>query len=171
MLRPISDEQDAGAAVALLLRRASQGFKILLVKRVENPSDPWSGQMAFPGGKRSSEDENLKQTVIRETKEETGLNLGSCRFLGVTAVHKPARMSEMKILPYVILLEHEPSIRLNPTELEYFFWVSLEELVQHRQTVKFDFGKFPAYGVRKNVVWGLTYRIIEDFLKTLNSTH
>jgi hypothetical protein len=77
-------------------------------------------------------------------------------------------MSEMKILPYVILLEHEQSIRLNPAELECFIWVSLEELVQHRQTVRFDFGEYPAYVVGNNIVWGLTYRIIEDFLHALN---
>ena len=141
MLRSVSDEQDADAAVALLIRPANQGLEILLVKRVENPSDPWSGQMAFPGGKRDSKDENLKRTVIRETREETGINLGSCRFLGVTAVHEPARMSEMKILPYIVLLKHEQSIRLNPKELECFIWVSLEELAQHRQTAKFNFGE------------------------------
>jgi 8-oxo-dGTP pyrophosphatase MutT (NUDIX family) len=170
MLHSVSDEQDADAAVVLLLRLTNQGFKLLLVKRVENPSDPWSGQMAFPGGKRDSEDENLKQTVIRETREETGINLGSCRFLGVTAVHEPAKMSELKILPYVALLEPEQSIRLNPKELECFIWVSLEELVQHRQTVRFNFGEYSAYKVGNNIVWGLTYRIIEDFLQILNNT-
>lgn len=48
-LRPISDEQNANAAVALLLKPKNEGFTVLFVKRVENLADPWSGQMAFPG--------------------------------------------------------------------------------------------------------------------------
>jgi 8-oxo-dGTP diphosphatase len=51
-LEPISDEQGANAAVALLLKPRRNDFDVLLVKRVKNPSDPWSGQMALPGGIR-----------------------------------------------------------------------------------------------------------------------
>jgi 8-oxo-dGTP pyrophosphatase MutT (NUDIX family) len=81
VLKPVSAEQDADAAVALLLNHANEGFRILFVKRAENPVDPWSGQMAFPGGKRNSEDLSLRQTVVRETLEETNVNLLRARAL------------------------------------------------------------------------------------------
>jgi len=166
VLKPVSTEQDADAAVALLLKHANEeGFRILLVKRAENPVDPWSGQMAFPGGKRSPEDQSLRQTVVRETLEETNINLlDRCRFLGVMTALTSTQRPEMKILPFVILLEHEPSIRLNEKELEGFVWISLEELIQHKGTFKFSFGKFPAYIVGSTVIWGLTYRILENFV-------
>ena len=71
-LKPISDIKDADAAVALMLNSGmNQNLMVFFVKRVENYTDPWSGQIAFPGGKRSIKDENLKQTIIRETFEET----------------------------------------------------------------------------------------------------
>lgn len=74
---------DANAAVVVLLRRNNQEFQVLLVKRADVPTDTWSGQTAFPGGKRDPEDQNLKDTVVRETLEETGINLREgCRFLG-----------------------------------------------------------------------------------------
>jgi len=167
VLKPVSEGQDAEAAVALLLKLVDQDLKVFFVKRVENPADPWSGQMALPGGKRDPKDQNLKQTVVRETLEETRINLlDRCRFLGVMEPVRSTVRPEMKILPFVILLEHEPSIKLNE-ELEWFVWISPEELVQHKGTAKLGFGEFPAYIVGNSVIWGLTYRILETFVKTL----
>jgi len=163
VLKPASEGQDANAAVVLLLKPADQDLKILFVKRAESPADPWSGQMAFPGGKRDAKDQNLMQTVVRETLEETNINLlDRCRFLGVMDPLRSAPRPEMKILPFVILLEREPSIKLNE-ELEWFVWISLEELVQHKGIGKFSFGEVPAYIIGNSVIWGLTYRILEIF--------
>ena len=67
-LRPLSDEQGANAAVAVLLKLERGRLCVLFVKRVEEAKDPWSGQVAFPGGKRDAEDKDLKETVIRETR-------------------------------------------------------------------------------------------------------
>jgi 8-oxo-dGTP pyrophosphatase MutT (NUDIX family) len=170
-LKPVLEEQDADAAVALLLKPMDQVLKILFVKRVETPADPWSGQMALPGGKRDAKDENLKQTVVRETLEETNIKLlDRCRFLGVIEPLRSTQKPEMKILPFVVLLEHDPSIKLNE-ELEGFVWISLEELVQHKGTVKFSFGEFPAYIVENTIIWGLTYRILEKFIHILKQSH
>ncbi|MDH5663869.1 MAG: CoA pyrophosphatase [Candidatus Bathyarchaeota archaeon] len=171
VLKPVSEGQDAEAAVALLLKTVDQDLKVLFVKRTENPADPWSGQMALPGGKRDATDQSLKQTVVRETLEETNINLlDRCRFLGVMETLTSTPRPEMKILPFIVLLEHEPSIKLNE-ELERFVWISPEELVRHRGTVKFSFGEFPAYIVGNIVIWGLTYRILENLVHTLEYPH
>ena len=167
VLKPVSGKQDADAAVALLLKPVKKDLKIFFVKRVENPNDPWSGQMALPGGKRDARDQNLKQTVVRETLEETNINLlNRCRFLGVMEPLRSTQRPEMRILPFVILLEHEPSIKLNE-ELEWFVWISLEELSQNKGIVKFSFGEQPAYIVDNSVIWGLTYRILKKFFHNL----
>ena len=167
VLKPVSEGQDADAAVALLLKLLDQDLKVFFVKRVENPPDPWSGQMALPGGKRDAKDQNLKQTVVRETLEETHINLlDRCRFLGVMEPLRSTQRPEMKILPFIILLEYEPLIKLNE-ELEWFVWISLEELLQHKGTVQFSFGEFPAYIIGNIVIWGLTYRILEKFVHAL----
>jgi 8-oxo-dGTP pyrophosphatase MutT (NUDIX family) len=163
-LRSLSDEQEANATVALLLKQDKNDLSILLVKRIENLADPWSGQMAFPGGKRDEKDANLKQTVARETLEETSINLlDRCRFLGVLTALRPKPRPEMKILPFVVLVEYEPRVKLNEKELEEFFWISIREVAHGKGHVKFDFGEAPAYIVNGKVVWGLTYRILESF--------
>jgi len=167
-LKLVSEEQDADAAVALMLRPMNQNFKVLFVKRIENPTDPWSGQMAFPGGKRDAQDKHLKQTVVRETLEETNINLlDRCHFLGTLTAIRSTRRPEMKILPFVVLLDHKPLIKLNERELEGFVWVSLRGLVQNKGIAKFGFGEVPAYLIESNIIWGLTYRIIENFLQIL----
>ena len=167
VLKPVSERQSADAAVTLLLKLSDKDLKILIVKRTKNPIDPWSGQMALPGGKRDAKDQNLKETVVRETFEETNINLlDRCRFLGAMEALRSTQRPEMKILPFVVLLEHEPSIRLNE-ELERFAWVSLKELAQHKGTVKLSFGEFPTYIIGNNIIWGLTFRILEKFIRTL----
>ncbi len=168
VLKPFSEEQDSTAAVASLLRVVNQELEVLFVKRLENIADPWSGQMAFPGGRRDAKDQNLRETVIRETLEETGINLlEGCRFLGVTDAVRSAVLSEIEVCPFVILLERETEIKLNRKELNDFVWVLLDELAQHKTSVKFSFGEFPAYYVGNNVVWGLTYSIVEKFVQAL----
>jgi len=168
VLRSVSEEQGANAAVAVLLKQEKEDFRVFFVKRVENDADPWSGQMAFPGGKRDEKDVNLKQTVVRETLEETGINLlDCCRFLGVLTAVRSRPRPDLRILPFVVLVEYEPLVRLNRKELEDFYWIPFKELVQSKTFVKFDFGEFPAYFVRNEVIWGLTHRILEDFFAVL----
>ncbi len=167
-LRPVAQTEDADAAVALLLKPMNDDFDLLVVKRVNSPRDPWSGQMALPGGKREPKDADLRHTVIRETLEETGINLEDrCRFLGTIRTQCSNHKPEMNILPFVILLEHDPTIRLNEKELEKFAWIPLKELAKHRGTARFSLGESPAYVIDDYVIWGLTYRIIEELLRII----
>ena len=165
-VKDLSDEQGANAAVALLLKDKTNP-SILFVKRVTNLKDPWSGQIGLPGGKRDINDHSLKDTVIRETLEETGIDLNDCHFFGVMSVQESRPRLEIKVLPFVILLDHEPAIVLSRKELERYIWIPVESLVGSKTTVKLSFGECPAYVVADNVIWGLTYRIIEEFMETL----
>jgi 8-oxo-dGTP diphosphatase len=170
-LRAVSDEQDANASVAVLLKLEHGRPHVLFVKRVQNPRDPWSGQMALPGGKREAKDRDLRETVIRETLEETNVNLlYHCRFLGVMSAFQSAPRPEIKILPFVVLTEDEPSIRLNEKELEEYFWIPVEELVRNRTTVKFSFGEVPAFVVGSTIIWGLTFRVVESLIHCLETS-
>ena len=167
ILKPISDEQGANAAVALLLKSKHSDFGVLFVKRVKKPSDPWSGQMALPGGKRESKDASLKDTVLRETLEETGIELNQCRFLGVLSAVKSEPKPEIKILPFVVILEDEPKLKLNKAELETFIWVPYEEIVQSQGKAEFSFGKVPAFIFADAIVWGVTHKILSNFVKAV----
>ena len=164
MLKQTYEKLDANAAVVVLLRAINQDFQVLLVKRAEKFSDPWSGQTAFPGGKGDPEDRNLKETAVRETVEETSINLlEGCRFLGAMEPVRSTQKPEMQILPFVVLLEKERTIKLNE-ELTEYFWTPLKELAKHKGTAKFSFGEYPAYIIEKHIIWGLTYKILQNLL-------
>ena len=167
MLKPVSDEQGGNAAVALLLKPNKGDFDLLLVKRVENPSDTWSGQMALPGGKHELKDPSLRDTVVRETLEETGVTLSNCQFLGVLEAVQSEPKPDFKILPFVIVLEDEPKLKLNKAELETFVWIPYEEVVQSKGIVQFSFGEVPAYIFAEGIVWGITYNILSEFIEAV----
>ena len=169
VLKPFSEEQEADAAVAILLKPVGQDVNILLVKRVENLRDPWSGQIALPGGKRERKDQNLKETVLREILEETGINLlDRCKFLGVIPPVKSRLNPKMRVLPFVILLEHDPVIQLNPDELERHYWIPIKNLIRNERIVRSKLGVHPAYVIGDIEIWGLTFRILKNFFHILN---
>jgi 8-oxo-dGTP pyrophosphatase MutT (NUDIX family) len=168
-LKVFSEQTETVAAVTLLLRQFDDDFEILVVKRVENPKDPWSGQMALPGGRRETNDRNMRETAIREAFEETGIDLlRDAHFLGVLEVVKSAVRPDMTVLPFVALLERDPEIRLSIEELERYIWVTPKQLIENKGEMKFSFGTFPAFVIGSNVIWGLTYMILTRFLELLH---
>ena len=73
---PEPREGHTQAAVALVLRVADD-LELLLIKRAKSVRDPWSGHVALPGGRRDPSDSILMETAIRETSEETGVDLAT----------------------------------------------------------------------------------------------
>lgn len=160
--------EDARAAVAILLRRGEGDLELLLVKRTVIPSDPWSGDMAFPGGKRGPQDRSLMETALREAFEETGIDLNDSGCLGLMDTFHSTVRPEMGVLPYVFLVEGTPELSLNE-ELSSFLWVPLGEMNVSKGKALVKNLEVPAFGVRGEVVWGLTYRMIEKLLDLVES--
>lgn len=165
-LNPGSNEQGTTAAVAALLKQTNARIQVLLVKRVKNMYDPWSGQVAFPGGKRDAKDNDLQDTVVRETFEETGIDLRvNGRFLGVLPALTSRPRPQMKIAPFVILLVNDPPITLNSRELESYEWFDLELVANSKSISKVGAIEVPAFAIGEMIVWGLTFRILEYLIQ------
>ena len=59
------------AAVAVVLRSLPDSTaEILYILRQASPSDPWSGQVGFPGGRRQASDADDYAAAVRECREE-----------------------------------------------------------------------------------------------------
>ncbi|HEV8382740.1 MAG TPA: CoA pyrophosphatase, partial [Gemmatimonadales bacterium] len=71
------------AAVAVILHESDDGLEALFIHRAVRVGDTWSGQIAFPGGRREPSDHDLLATAIRETLEEVGVDLSRAERLGV----------------------------------------------------------------------------------------
>ncbi len=161
-------EAKPAAAVLVLLRPAGEGLEVLLGKRVRRSEDPWSGQIAFPGGHRHPEDPSLLETALRETREEVNLDLRDrAEILGHLAPRSPGNVPTMLVVPFVARAAASLEPRPGP-EMEDVFWAPLAELPPSwgQTTVATRIGELrvPAYLWRGRVVWGLTYRILEELL-------
>lgn len=159
------------AAVALLLVPAAAGLELLLIKRAEHPGDPWSGQMALPGGRRDPADPNLLATVTRETSEEVGVELRPEWLLGELDDLNPRirTLPPVVVRPFVFGLPSRPSIRTS-SEVALFLWVGLEEFTDRRNRTEIPVpgrGTYPGIAVQGHVVWGMTARIIVPFIELL----
>ncbi|MCS6797871.1 MAG: CoA pyrophosphatase [Myxococcota bacterium] len=165
-LRSSLGEPRGGAAVAAILRGGTQGPEVLLIRRAHVVGDPWSGQMAFPGGRREPDDPDLLTTVLRETREEVGLDLAhDAELLGRlddTPTHRPG----LVVTPYVFALARSVTVRPSPREVAEALWQPLAPLAAgHRDTTyryvdprgSFD---LPAFDLEGRIVWGLTYRML-----------
>ena len=158
------EEAEAWAAVAIILRETGYGLETLLVKRAVVPGDPWSGDMAFPGGKKSPEDVTLRSTVHREVLEETGIDLNNAYLLGTMPTVFSALRSEMSVLPILYRWEGEPKIKLN-SELTKYVWVKLEDLSYSRRVEVVKGWRGSVFRIGDDVIWGLTYRILEKLIE------
>jgi len=130
------------AAVALIFNRE----KFLLIKRTEQEGDPWSGQMALPGGHKEI-NENCEQTAIRETMEEVGLQITVKSSLGIYYTLN----GNVSVAAFECF-SSETAIHPD-NEISKYFWATREELIQENEAYKF--GDY--------IVFGLTYRILHDY--------
>ena len=165
--RVLESEQDhpPEAAVAVILNASTSS--LLLIRRTERLGDPWSGQIAFPGGHRAIGDHSFLETAIRETNEELGISLRDHTVLGALPLVY-ARTRRVRVIPFVFQLE--TSVALHPNmEVADAFWVSVDDLAQSkvvRSKVRVEKSEYTvdSYVYGENVIWGLTLRIIKILL-------
>jgi 8-oxo-dGTP pyrophosphatase MutT (NUDIX family) len=169
------------ASTAVILRRIEDDLEVLLIRRTERVGDPWSGHIAFPGG-RSEAGESPEQTATRETHEEVGLDLEAfARILG-RLPPRPGRLwqrlVDFQVTPIVYLLEGPtPPLRPDPREVADTRWAPLSALAAPRARSRFWWWMRPvrkvplAFPVRLArtryedfVVWGLTQETLDDLL-------
>jgi 8-oxo-dGTP pyrophosphatase MutT (NUDIX family) len=156
------------AAVMIILRDGPRGLEVLLAERKKREGDPWSGQIGLPGGRHHSEDGTLLKTAIRETSEEVGIDLeGHAEVPGHMAPRAPGNKPEMLVVPFVALLK-EPIEAVPGPEMASVFWIPLEDLppTQGKTLVATILGELhvPCYLPGGRLIWGFTYRILEELL-------
>lgn len=159
------------AAVSAVLRVAGGEPELLFIKRAELERDPWSGHMAFPGGRLEPGDASLEVTAVRETQEELALDLTQGHLLGRLDDLAPRNRTLPPIIirPFVAIVK--PDVMLTPSEeVAATFWVPLARL-QHESSkaeyvvdINGTRATFPAFRVEQHIVWGLTERIVRQLL-------
>ncbi|MEM7691010.1 MAG: CoA pyrophosphatase [Pseudomonadota bacterium] len=161
------------AAVAMILQLHDGELGVWMIKRAEHEKDPWSGHMAFPGGRLEPSDRNGLAAARRETEEETGLLLGTqepCigRLSDLNAVNRRFR-GALVISPYIFHLTRSVSFEPNE-EVAELVWVPLEFLLDenNREEMIWERGqmrlKLPCYFYEGKRIWGLSLRMLDELM-------
>jgi 8-oxo-dGTP pyrophosphatase MutT (NUDIX family) len=158
----------AGAAVLLILRSGPAGPETLLIQRSDRPEDPGAGQVSLPGGRRDGSDRSLRETALRELREEVGLSVEDLeppvRYLGTfSAPHFGLEVAAFVAPSSPTASEPRPA---DPTEVQEVFWLPLRTLQRTervpRSTSRGE-REVDAVRFQGHVLWGFTRRLLLEF--------
>jgi len=139
VLRVVGEEARAFAAPggffsAPASRAPRARIEVLLIERAERAGDPWSGHVAFPGGKREAADADDAAAAAREALEETGVDVRALEFLGALG-DRPAYAGGRALPGYafcaavwVAPAPFAPRLALQAAEVAAAAWVPLAAL-------------------------------------------
>ena len=157
------------SAVAMILQVREGELNILMIKRAEREGDPWSGHMAFPGGRMDKVDAHGFAVAVRETEEEVGLTLGEqdqCIGRLSDIITRPRKGPfGMAVTPFVFRLEREVEFTPNE-EVAELVWVPLEFLLNtdNRDQMEWKYKgvkiPMPCYFYGGRCIWGLSVTLL-----------
>ena len=189
--------ENPAAAVAAILREKEGVAEIFFIQRAQRANDPWSGHVAFPGGRREVEDPSLLVTAIRETEEEVGISLTEselvARLPDLPAFTRTKKGGSMVVSPYVFVVDRPLTLTPNPDEVATTMWIPFERLFRGEGRGTFDFSwenramelpcfhlgtatgasRFDASAIAAGqpILWGMTYRMLETLFEALLPVH
>lgn len=170
-------ENNRHAAVAMILRRAGGGIEVLFIERTRNDTDPWSGQMAFPGGVVKTHDTDARHAAERETLEEVGIDLTAATFMGrlddMQGRHR-AHRGGIVVSGFVFLDDHGQETVSN-YEVADIVWEPLTTFMDTGRFAYVDYAQVPGErfpGIRighaeHQIIWGLTLRFLTSFFEII----
>lgn len=151
-------------------------LELLLIQRAEREGDPWSGQIALPGGRRSAADATLQDTAVRETLEETGIDLAADGLvLGALDELQPRTpvLPPIIVTPFVAIAPANLPI-VTSDELADAFWAPWTTFADPARidestvTVRGNSWRVPSYLVGERIVWGMTERMLRNLSERIS---
>ena len=169
-ISPVLSKNEKTKLSSILIIIFDKSPKILMIKKPIT-MNYHGGEIAFPGGKISKEDDDLLDTAIRETKEETGITIGREQIIGqlnpVTTLN-----SGFTILPFVCILNEINELKPN-SEVEEFLKIPLDSFLQ---TLANDSNpehnsiqEMYVLTFKNNVIWGATARMIKQITEKITN--
>lgn len=164
------------AAVAAIFRRGGRGAELLLIQRAQREGDPWSGQMAFPGGRTDPHDPTPVATAVRETREEIGLELDDKHAVGTLAELDGGRATNRLVLvsAHGFWLEGQRPLLTTNHEVADVVWTPLTDLIDRNRHIDYYYPPasttFPGIQLddENQVLWGLTLRFVSSLFDRIH---
>ena len=149
-------------------------LELLFIRRAEHPGDPWSGHVAFPGGKQEPSDPSARAAAIRETHEEVGLDLSTATFLGaLDEIATFNQLPRMVIRPFVFFLDAPPRLAPNE-EVRSTHPLAISRLLagEGRGEFTLKWGgrdvQLPCVDFDGVRLWGLTLQVVDGLLHRID---
>ncbi|MBT3346651.1 MAG: CoA pyrophosphatase [Gemmatimonadetes bacterium] len=170
--RLVTGDGDTSAAVAAIFHDVPDDPRLLFIERARRDGDPWSGDLAFPGGRAEPGDADVHDTAERETLEEIGWSLAGASRLG--------RLDDMaaNVLPMTVSACVYAIDALQPphlsSEVVDLFWVPVADLcaperrtthIRRRHDEEQQFHALNLLGTGRPLLWGVTYRFVSDLMR------
>ncbi|MBL4782425.1 MAG: CoA pyrophosphatase [Porticoccaceae bacterium] len=163
------------ASVAMIISTGEDELEVCFIRRAERVGDPWSGQVAFPGGKADSGDSDAHAVAERETREEVGLKLDVSHRLGPLPTRQVATRN-MVLSPFIYHIdadEKETVFAREPDEVAHVFWVPMSHLFRQSSATELEYPSagsgmtFPGIRYKEDIIWGLTLSVLESFAQIM----
>ncbi|KAH9258749.1 hypothetical protein BASA81_003251 [Batrachochytrium salamandrivorans] len=100
--------------------------ELFFILRATNPKDRWSGQVAFPGGRKKSLQESDLDCAKRETMEEVGMDISNFTLLGRTHDRVLLQRNKKLVVSCLVFFAHSLTEsqcgRVEPSEVAACGW-------------------------------------------------
>jgi 8-oxo-dGTP pyrophosphatase MutT (NUDIX family) len=157
-----TNEKFSLSSVIVLIHFTRNSPHILLTKRSTNLRSH-SGEISFPGGRFTRDDENLLNTAIRETGEEIGIKLRSNDILGCLQAVRTLT-SNYYIVPFVSIMQsiNQPIPFADEVEaiLDLPLMSLLSTMTPDKEHVSID--ELYKFNYDSYLIWGATARILKQ---------
>jgi 8-oxo-dGTP pyrophosphatase MutT (NUDIX family) len=166
--RPMPAKIKKQAAVLIPVIQRTSGLHILLTQRASHlRSHP--GQVSFPGGKHDDEDDTLKDTAIRESEEEIGMD--TTKIQPLCWLPDLYTVSDFNMSPLVAFVDGEQDFVANEDEVTDIFEVPLAYLLERQHqfylTPQWNGKPHKIHFIRfkDKLIWGATAAILQKLLR------
>jgi len=161
------------SSVLMLLFPFNGMISTCLIRRPEAMRSH-GGQIAFPGGRFETFDEDLLHTALRESFEEIGTDSDQIEMLGaLTPLY--VQVSNFTINPFIGWSDNLPLFKIDNREVDEIFIIPVERLLHHTtiqsREVTTIHGTFevPGFYIDELFIWGATAMIISEFNEIFRS--
>jgi 8-oxo-dGTP pyrophosphatase MutT (NUDIX family) len=173
--KAFSDNENPRMAAVMMLFYPKNGITHLVLIVRNSYEGVHSGQIAFPGGKWETEDENFSITALRETHEEVGIAPNQMEIIKLfTPTYIPP--SNFMVHPFFGICKEEVCFVPDPTEVSSIIELPLSIFLSDKiiidATLTTSYAKninVPAFEIDGHVVWGATAMMLSELKDVLKS--
>lgn len=167
-IREMEPPPEVNKSSVLILLFPNEDDKMELVLTLRSHDIDHGGQISFPGG-RAEKGESLRQTALREAKEEVGVLPDTVTIIGELSELYVSHSNNL-VTPVVGFTDGRPDFNINPAEVEEVFAVELHSLLHKKNITVEDWDlhsytyRVPYWDVHQVPLWGATAMMLNEFL-------